>query len=369
MTFNLILLFLMILLVINITNIASQKIKNKKRKKIIANEETIFKNKVDLDASPVVIVTNREGISNNMRRIAYVINKIGDNRKWGLTYFESRFQDVSQWFCLFDFIDLSDQTASCIHLTEFSEIRLETCHFSALGPFDITPSMLDGLSWNLPQFERNKAAIPTHRPFNYSKYSNDMCVLPSKLGYIPDVFVLRKALIHKAKMMIKELFIDDYRVQSVEGVWSKRGPIYFAFHWRRGDQLTDPQRCKRFYNPLVCDATPEALLRRLKSIHPLWFIATDEKDPTIRNMLSDGLPGVTVRLLPLSVYQQEGFGSAFFLDIALQVLARRYYAVQYPVSDVRLLVEHFRRQWHHIPKLLSQESGDTIWLDRFNEDE
>ena len=131
----------MILLFVNITNLLSQKIKNrKKRKKIIAHEETTFKNKIELDTPPVVIVTNREGISNNMRRIAYVINEIGDNRKWGLTYFESRYQDVSQWFCLFDFIDLSDQTPSCIHLTEFSEIRLETCHFSALGPFDITSS-------------------------------------------------------------------------------------------------------------------------------------------------------------------------------------------------------------------------------------
>ena len=123
MTFNLILLFLIILLVINITNIASQKIKNKKRKKIIANEETIFKNKVDLDASPVVIVTNREGISNNMRRIAYVINEIGDNRRWGLTYFESRFQDVSQWFCLFDFIDLH---ASAKNILKTSAIQIKT---------------------------------------------------------------------------------------------------------------------------------------------------------------------------------------------------------------------------------------------------
>ena len=313
----------------------------------------------------IVVVTSKDGISINLRRITYAIHKL-KGKKWGLTYFESN-HDSNQKiaFCLFDFILYEhDSNRKCVQLTEFSDIRLETCHFSSRGPFDINPWMLVGTNWNLPQLDRSRASIPLHRAFRYDVNSTDNCILPSRIGKIHHSFKLKDTLLDKARLMIKQLFIDDSTIQNVDGILQKKNPIYFAFHWRRGDQLTNLMKCKKYNNPLVCDKSPEILLRRLKEIHPLWYIATDEKDISIRNSLTDGLPGLTIRLLPTTIINQEGPGSAFFMDIAMLSLAKRFYAVRFPSSSVRLVVEHFRKQVHNIP---FHYNGDTVWLQEASE--
>ena len=316
------------------------------------------------DDISIIIVTSHEGLSNNLRRISSVLTRI-NFQSWGITpIYSPEHNTPEDTICLCDYFDCSLSHGRCLTYNETKNIQSHTCKFAAREKGEIRPWMLLKSSWNFVEYDVSKKFLPKKMyPNGRINKMNTTCILPVHLGGIHHGLKVKQGVIDFSIILKKHIFFENVYINK----------SYFSIHWRRGDQLTHPQRCIADFNPLVCSSNVTSFLQKLRKIHSVWYVGTNEMNNTIRTLLEEGLPGLTVRLLPDTYftnsfinfnqsnhfekfYKNENYNmskttmfqnEAFIIDLVLMALSDKFYAIRKPMSSVHMLVEHVRKQLYH----------------------